>query len=31
VVVRTAVFNTDKGDAVGMLLLERLIPAISRS
>ncbi len=28
VVVTTAVFNTDKGDAVAMLLLEQLIPAL---
>jgi CubicO group peptidase (beta-lactamase class C family) len=31
VVVTTAAFNTDKGDAVAMLLLEKLIPAISRT
>jgi hypothetical protein len=29
VVVTTAVFNTDKGDAVAMLLLEQLIPALA--
>jgi len=31
VVVTPAVFNTDKGEVVAMLLLEQLIPALAAS